>query len=777
MALSHKTTDFPELFRLATGGFDPFDWQARLATAADVPEVVRVATGAGKTEGAVLSWLWRRRHAAADVRRQTPRRLVYCLPMRTLVEQTVTRVSEQLSRVAPDIRVYQLMGGAVQKDWIDRPEDDAILVGTLDQLLSRALMRGYGESRFRWPIDFGFLHSDAHWVYDEVQLFGEALPTSTQLEGLRRMMPGPRPASSLWMSATVEPTWLDSVDHPETVGVLHLSTADRSGPLRQRLEAGKRLAECEAIDAASVRAAHVPGTLTLCVLNTVKAARELATRLHRVADGAEVLLIHSRFLPPDRRAHVARITAPLGADGRIIVATQVVEAGLDISAETLFTEAAPWASLVQRFGRCNRRGEIANARVFWTAPAKPAPYGEDDVRAAQEILRTLEGRSVGPAALNSYGVEFRPPATKHVLRRRDFVGLFDTAPDLAGSDLDISRFVRDADETACLLAWREAMHERPVDDVRLARDELCPVPLGELSAAQKKRPNTPVWRFDHLDGRWERIGVGEARPGDRLVTDLAFCCYSPETGFDPADRKNHPAVGSAALSDGDEAIGDDPTVRHAGVWLSLTEHSTGVLSELDRLLLEFPELTDAERSALRTAASLHDWGKAHSVFQEALIDESLPADLRGVAVAKRPGRGRRYRRPGFRHELASLLAYMACDGADPLVAYLIASHHGRVRLGARSLPGEDIAAGESSVLGCREGDLLPATHLGEGFDQPEVSLSLAPLRLGIDSGATYTDLALDALERYGPVRLGFLEALFRTADRRRSALEQEAADA
>ena len=35
---------------------------------------------------------------------------------------------------------------------------------------------------------------------------------------------------------------------------------------------------------------------------------------------------------------------------RIIVATQVVEAGVDISATTLVTELSPWSSLVQRFG-------------------------------------------------------------------------------------------------------------------------------------------------------------------------------------------------------------------------------------------------------------------------------------------------------------------------------------------------------------------------------------------------------------------------------------------
>ena len=67
------------------------------------------------------------------------------------------------------------------------PERPAILIGTQDMLLSRALMRGYGMGRFGWPIDFGLLHTDTLWVFDEVQLMGAGLATSAQLEAFRRI--------------------------------------------------------------------------------------------------------------------------------------------------------------------------------------------------------------------------------------------------------------------------------------------------------------------------------------------------------------------------------------------------------------------------------------------------------------------------------------------------------------------------------------------------------------------------------------------------------------
>jgi hypothetical protein len=37
-------------------------------------------------------------------------------------------------------------------------------------------MRGCGMSRFGWPIDFGLLHTDALWVFDEVQLMRHFCP-------------------------------------------------------------------------------------------------------------------------------------------------------------------------------------------------------------------------------------------------------------------------------------------------------------------------------------------------------------------------------------------------------------------------------------------------------------------------------------------------------------------------------------------------------------------------------------------------------------------------
>lgn len=69
-----------------------------------------------------------------------------------------------------------------------------------------------------------------------------------------------------------------------------------------------------------------------------------------------LLLLHSRFRRCDRAEQERQITTFNEKEGPCLVcATQVIEVSLDISFDTLITDAAPLDSLVQRFGRVNRR--------------------------------------------------------------------------------------------------------------------------------------------------------------------------------------------------------------------------------------------------------------------------------------------------------------------------------------------------------------------------------------------------------------------------------------
>ncbi|MDQ3763506.1 MAG: DEAD/DEAH box helicase [Actinomycetota bacterium] len=206
--------NFDGLVSVATGGARPYGYQSRLA-AQGLPDVLRVPTGTGKTLAAVLPWLYRRcGHPDAEVRKTTPRWLIFVLPQRALVEQTVEVIKGWLGNLRLDVPVHVLMGGedTGDRDWKAYPERERIFVGTLDMVLSRLLMRGFAEFRSVWPMSFGLLHAGVQFVFDEVQLMGPGLPTALQLQGMREAMGTAMPCRSMWMSATLQPTELSTVD-------------------------------------------------------------------------------------------------------------------------------------------------------------------------------------------------------------------------------------------------------------------------------------------------------------------------------------------------------------------------------------------------------------------------------------------------------------------------------------------------------------------------------------------------------------------------------------
>ena len=97
----------------------------------------------------------------------------------------------------------------------------------------------------------------------------------------------------------------------------------------------------------------------LVVVNTVTSAQNLYLHLSKQIGKENVKLLHSKFTVEDRK----NLEYEIIEDGKyennkhiIWIATQVVEASLDLDFDFLFTEFAELSSLFQRMGRCNRKG-------------------------------------------------------------------------------------------------------------------------------------------------------------------------------------------------------------------------------------------------------------------------------------------------------------------------------------------------------------------------------------------------------------------------------------
>ena len=838
---------YSQFFKIATGGeCDPYPYQERLAGSDEGRShceslLIDIPTGMGKTAAVTIAWLWNR---VVLKNPNWPRRLVYCLPMRTLVEQTRDEVGKWLEAAwleytSDEIKWLKenspvvLMGGERsendQAEWDLHPEREAILIGTQDMLLSRALNRGYGMSRFRWPMHFGLLNNDCLWVLDETQLMGVGIETTSQLEGLRQdgKLGTHLTSKTWWMSATLDEAQLATVDHPVIQSGLEkcgLAEDERnSDGVRKKLTAEKRLhlheitlsddkkddvvAYTKAI-AESLNELHETDTLTLAVFNRVERAQMVYEALAALKPDADIALIHSRFRAGDR-AEQQRILE--SSKNRIVVATQAIEAGVDVSARVLITELAPWSSVVQRFGRCHRYGEIAaGADIYWIDihsddekknHSLALPYEPEELKESRAALASLESAN----ATGLEGISISPPKIiRPVIRRKDLLDLADTTSDLAGNDLDISRYVRDGDDTDVQIFWREVEGEsEPSKDSHPAphRDELCRVSIYQFQKfLPKEKEKRRVWRWDHLDETWTQ--VSRAIPGQIYLVDLVMGGYSPELGW-TKDKKHMPTLLPGA-KDSPQAY-DGDLLSRLGVWVTLADHTRNVCRELDSIL-KVVNLPDDESEILRTAALWHDAGKAHPVFQGAIsAEENGEHDDEIWAKAKSMSR---YDRKHFRHELASALIWLQSRNAseetadstrlgdrsnsvaseaqpystgtasDNLIAYLIAAHHGKVRFSIRALPGETEPKEEDAVeffaRGLWHGDRVPGKPTDEivigDLRVPATALDLSLMRLG---NGSWLERMIGLLEspELGPFRLGYLETLLRSADMRASAEE------
>lgn len=792
-------SQFNDFFHKATG-YEPFDYQYRLSIEKEMPTILEIPTGLGKTASVIMAWLWRIQNDDENIRKNTPRRLVYCLPIRVLVEQTRDCVVSWLKNLglyadkAPDchpldkVSVHVLMGGDLEIDWDNWPDRYQVLIGTQDMLLSRALNRGYGMSRYRWPMHYALLNNDCLWVMDEVQLMGNGLATSAQLEAFRhqRNFGNFNNAKTVWMSATINDDWLKTVDFDPTVdiqGRLTIGPADQNNPMAlARLNASKPFFKANFLattdgkkEAAFIIDHHQHQSRTLFVANTVKRAQSVYQAIKKLKTSADLVLIHSRFRQKDRDDQYQRLLAEPGENGIIAVSTQVIEAGVDVSSKVLITDLAPWPSMVQRFGRCNRKGEYNSdnsASVFWIEPEKyeenkVAPYGLEEIQDAKRLSKDLV--DVGPGSLPCVPMKM---GYTHVLRRNDFIELFDTTPDLAGSDIDVSRFIREADERHVQVFWRDLGESKPVEDEpQPRREELCNVPIQDLDLKKINNGNKKrAWRWDHLEGEWRSVEY--FFPGLVVMLDASVGGYTSEEGWGKSKEKVKPVeINEIKAADANDA----DFYSSNGVWQTLSEHTDLVVSEVTSLLSAFPSIPDSFKDAVLLSARWHDVGKGHPIFQEAMPDGAPHQTI----WAKSGGKMKPYSRKGFRHELASALAILQNELPD-MVAYLAAAHHGKVRLSIRSLPHENRPNLEQDLLfarGVRHGEELPAADLGGGVSAPITRLPLTYMELGDDdlTGPSWLARILELRDSpdIGPLRLAFLETLLRVADWRGSVNKDE----
>lgn len=364
--------------------------QAAAALAKGRSLLVRLPTGTGKTKLSAAPF-------AAGL--MGPKQMVYMTPLRTLTSAQAAVIREEVMPGAtwtlPGTQVVSEQTGSVAED----PEFlSPAVVCTFDQALSALLHIPYALSARRRNMTAGAVGT-SYIVADEMHLFprGEAL--ATLLWFLINRPPIPFCLMTATMTQAVAERLAEML-HADPI--LSLPDEDRGalglGERRRTVRWQAEPLNVEGILREAERSSRI-----LVVVNTVDRAIMLGRALRERLGEAAVRILHSRFYRRDRDRITGDVFRAFGHDDgaglRVLVGTQVVEVGLDISADTLLTELAPASSLVQRWGRCARWGGFGAVVIAETLD-RGYPYvgeegGEQLLEAARAWLVEHAGGDAG----------------------------------------------------------------------------------------------------------------------------------------------------------------------------------------------------------------------------------------------------------------------------------------------------------------------------------------------------------------------------------------------
>jgi CRISPR-associated endonuclease/helicase Cas3 len=387
--------------------------------------ILLVPTGGGKTYASLLPFL----QNCAFHDGVLPEKALYVVPMRVLTTQFDENCQQILdtfrAEVVEDMEArYQRCQRplhAVQTG--ERPEDpqfeSLITACTIDQTLASALAVPYSMDARRANLNVGavcgsYLILDEPHLYplaNEGRSYKGALTTCLELlrlwKGLTRFV---------FMSATMSTALVAQLQArlgEDTTEVITVTDQE----LVQLNKGRERIFERSSVslDAEQVLQRHERCSLVVC--NTVQRAQELYLKLHQAIEQqrleTELRLLHSRFTDEDRQRQGEELRGLLGKEqwqgneyrGKdvIVVATQVVEVGLDISVQTLHTEIAPANSLIQRAGRCARFEQQKGRVIVYPLPVdeetdqpvSSLPYDAALCNETWDALAQFEDRHMG----------------------------------------------------------------------------------------------------------------------------------------------------------------------------------------------------------------------------------------------------------------------------------------------------------------------------------------------------------------------------------------------
>ncbi len=364
--------------------------------------LLKSPTGSGKTEAVLVPSL------------TEERRLFLIFPSRSLVEDQVGRCEKYLCKISqgsskPHSLVIDTGGqssrivfanGKRQPDANRHLYDGNVIITTFDKFLYRFF--GFGEKNKSYIFPFRIHHShkrnlfcfDESHSYDKVaftnfvRLIKSFYKVNLDLVAMTATMPE---------GYQKELSFLDVVDY---------TTADRFRSLQdfrpepypkiqlEYREANIQDVSREICDYVSRK--HQWGTRTIVTIETIEAVVPVYQFFREREAHENILLYHGRLGDKQRKDVYKRLKRiEDDGDGYLLLTTSAIEVGCDLDAHLLVTELCNPDQLIQRAGRCNRKGQIEDAKIVIVGRAIRSFLRTISEETESSYIETLQARSGG----------------------------------------------------------------------------------------------------------------------------------------------------------------------------------------------------------------------------------------------------------------------------------------------------------------------------------------------------------------------------------------------
>jgi CRISPR-associated endonuclease/helicase Cas3 len=432
--LKSLSSDLPENYDIQSiyqdlAGFEPNPMQIEMYKAiAEIehPSVMlKGPTGAGKTESVLFPALAK------------GYRLILPLPAKSLLEDQKQRIEKYLIKfsVLPENKNREVSlvvdTGSQMKRWVYKNGEDIsknltinlrrhlykgdVILTTLDKFLYRYFSFGDKQKSFIFPLRINqaktlICFDEAH-SYDEIAFTNFRSLVQSLYEAGR---------SIVLMTATMPPEQAAHFDYLETIdyiadeqNVVELLKFQQKH-LKQKYLGQRSLIWLDRL----VRDSEFPETfqdeLVKIILKEwfAKSNRRILVVVETVKDAAVIyqkikeslkitkhpshpflFLYHGR-IASQARAPLYQLIQQCDEQKKpyILVTTSAIEVGCDLNAEILISQICPPESLIQRAGRCNRRGDVEDAKVIVVGDMIPEfanTLNSEGWQKYQEALRSL----------------------------------------------------------------------------------------------------------------------------------------------------------------------------------------------------------------------------------------------------------------------------------------------------------------------------------------------------------------------------------------------------